>query len=225
MIIVTGFSPFADQEGTAIDKPPVPAADGMGAFVNLLATCMARIAGSGPRTADSGRAAQNGTNAAARPDAISNAGGDAMKTALRFVLDHEGSGYVAVDGGESSRYGIRQSTAGRLGYQGTVRDMTQAQAQEIYGKLWAESGAQALPPRLAVVHFDTYMNSPAAARKILRASGGDAGAYLQMRSARYARLGRMRPDRYGRYMKGWMNRIHDLQATAASVQPSAKTPT
>jgi hypothetical protein len=225
VIIIAGFSPFADQEGRAIDRPPVPAADSMGAFVNLLATCMARVAASGPRTADSARAAQNSPNASARPDALPAAGGDAMKAALRFVLDHEGKAYVAVDGGESSRYGIRQSTAERLGYQGSVRNMTQAQAEEIYSKLWAESGAQALPPRLAVVHFDTYMNSPAAARKILRTSGGDAGAYLQMRSARYARLGRMRPDRYGRYMKGWMNRIHDLQAMAAAVQPNAKTPT
>ncbi len=226
MIIITGFSPFADQEGTAIDRPPVPAAGDAGAFIGLLAKCLAQMGGQNLRTADGTLTGQNNLNALIRPDALSTPGSDTMKAALRFVLDHEGSAYVAVDGGgESSRYGIRQSTAERFGYQGSVRNMSRAQAEGIYKKLWAESGAQALPPRLAVVHFDTYMNSPAAARKILRASGGDADAYLQMRSARYARLGRMRPDRYARYMKGWMNRIHDLQVVASAAQAAAKTPT
>jgi lysozyme family protein len=225
VIIIAGFSPFADQEGTAIDRPPVPVAADTGAFIGLLAKCLAQISEHNPRTADGTRAGQNNPNAPAYPDALSTPGSDTMKAALRFVLDHEGSAYVAVDGGESSRYGIRQSTAERFGHQGSVRNMSRAQAEGIYSKLWVESGAQALPPRLAVVHFDTYMNSPAAARRILRASEGDANAYLQMRSARYARLGQIRPDRYARYMKGWMNRIHDLRAMATAVPSAAKAPT
>ncbi len=223
MITITGFSPFGDSDQTAIDRPPVTASDSMSAFVNLLAKCVARISEQ-PHPKQGAQAPQSGRNTATGIDTLSAGGTGTMQAALRFVLDHEGSGYVAADGNESSRYGIRQSTAERFGYQGSVKDMSRTQAEAIYTKLWAESGAQALPPRLAIVHFDTYMNSPAAARKILRTSGGDTDTYLRMRSERYSRLGRMRPERYARYMKGWMNRVHDLQAMAATGPPATKAP-
>ena len=225
MISIPGFSPFADQEMTAIDRPPVPSADGVGAFIGLLVKCLARM---GEQTAKTpgGQTAPTNPCASMGKDGLSSSGNDTMKAAVRFVLDHEGSAYVPLDGGtESSRYGIRQSTAARFGYQGSVKNISRAEAEAIYGKLWAESGAASLPPRLALVHFDTYMNSPAAARKILRTSGGDTDAYLRLRSARYTRLGHMRPDRYARYMKGWMNRIDDLRAVAAASPSVAKTPT
>ena len=69
-------------------------------------------------------------------------GNAAMKEALRFVLDHEGSRYVASDAGkESSKYGILQATAARCGYNGDVRYMSRTEAEAIYRKIWDESGA------------------------------------------------------------------------------------
>jgi lysozyme family protein len=142
-----------------------------------------------------------------------------MKEAFQMVFQHEGSAYVARDGGkESSRFGILQGTAERYGYQGSVKNMSRAQAEIIYEKIWAESGAQNMPRNLALVHFDTYMNSPAAARRILKASNGDVDTYLHMRAERYGRLSRLKPERYARYMKGWMNRINNLRNLVAQYE-------
>jgi len=150
-------------------------------------------------------------------NASTGEGERAMKDIFRFVFGQEGDAYVAHDGGsESSRYGILQATASQHGYVGKVGDMTRPQAEDIYRKMWEESGAKNLPPSLALVHFDTFVNSPAAAKKMLRACGGDVETYLQLRSQRYARLSELRPARYAKYTKGWMNRIQSLRVRAAA---------
>lgn len=139
-------------------------------------------------------------------------GSDGMfKYILATVLKHEGSAYVQKDGSESSKYGILQSTAKEFGYHGNVKNLSRHQAEAIYRKIWDKSGAASLPYPLSLVHFDTYVNSPAAAVKLLGKSGGNADKYLAMRAQRYTRLAELRPDRYGRYLKGWMNRIADLR--------------
>ena len=57
------------------------------------------------------------------------------------------------------------------------------------------------------------MNSPGAAKKLLEKSGGNIDTYLQLREKRYKRLAELRPERYGKYLKGWTNRINNLRAT------------
>jgi lysozyme family protein len=147
-----------------------------------------------------------------------------MKDIFRTVFRHEGSAYVGRDGVEASKFGILQGTANRLGYKGDVRNMSRREAEAIYRKLWAKSGAAELPRNLALVHFDTYVNSPAAAKKMLKSCGQSTEAYLDLRSQRYARLCNKRPERFARYMKGWMNRIHSLRTAASpdSTSISAK---
>ncbi len=66
---------------------------------------------------------------------------------------------------ESSRFGILQSTAKEYGYKGNIRNITRADAEAIYKKIWDKSGAASLSYPLSLVHFDTYVNSPAAASK------------------------------------------------------------
>jgi len=139
-----------------------------------------------------------------------------MKQVIRFVLKQEGSAYVARDGGkESSKYGVLRATARGYGYEGNIRHLTRGDAEAIYEKMWKESGADKLPRSLAVVHFDTYINSPAAARRMLKASGGDVETYLDLRAQRYARLAARRPEKYGKYAKGWMNRVEHLRSLVA----------
>jgi lysozyme family protein len=151
-----------------------------------------------------------------------------MKEVIDFVLKHEGSTYVSRDGGrESSKYGVLQSTARGYGFQGNIRNLTRADAISIYEKMWRESGAGKLPRDLATVHFDTYINSPAAARKMLKACDGDIDKYLDLRAQRYARLAEKRPERFAKYMKGWMNRIDHLRTMVAQYQeaPSVRSST
>jgi len=153
-----------------------------------------------------------------REKPLSSPGENAEKSfrdILKVVLKHEGRGYVKLDAmRESSKMGILQSTARENGYAGDIRNLTSADAEKIYSKIWQKSGAAKLPYPLNMIHFDTYVNSPAAARKILAKSGGNADAYLDMRGQRYQRLATMRPEKYARYLKGWMNRISHLKHMA-----------
>ena len=142
--------------------------------------------------------------------------GSDFKDILKVVMKHEGTAYVRMDGGrESSKMGILQSTARQYGYTGDVKNITKAQAESIYKKIWGKSGAANLPYPLSAIHFDTYVNSPAAAGKLLKQSGGDVDTYLHMREQRYIHLATLRPQRYGKYLTGWMNRISDLKMVAA----------
>jgi lysozyme family protein len=141
---------------------------------------------------------------------------------LRFVLEREGSKHVREDGGrESSKYGILQSTAREYGYQGNVKDLTKADAEGIYKKIWERSGAESLPFPLSTVHFDTYVNSPSAATKILAKSQGNTDVYLRLREQRYTRLAEIRPEQYGKYLKGWNNRINNLRTMIAQYKPGS----
>jgi lysozyme family protein len=132
---------------------------------------------------------------------------------VKIVMKHEGAAYVSMDGGkEASKMGILQSTAGEYGYRGDIRNISRAEAEVIYKKIWDKSGAANLPYPLSVVHFDTYVNSPSAARKILKISGGDIDTYLKMREDRFIRLASVRPERYGKYLNGWINRVNSLRS-------------
>jgi lysozyme family protein len=139
-----------------------------------------------------------------------------FKEGFKFVLEREGSKHVREDGGRgSSRYGILHSTAREYGYQGNIKDITKADTEAIYRKLWEKSGAESLPFPLSTVHFDTYVNSPSAAEKILVKSQGNIDVYLRLREQRYTRLVEIRPEQYGKYLKGWSNRIKNLQTMVA----------
>lgn len=201
-----------DRSGNA---PAVTAVQGID-FLNLLVQTMAEISGkAGSLMADPGPTPPPVHLAKAEP-ADAGADGNSMKEIFRFVFQQEGSGYVAQDGGkESSRYGILQATANRYGYHGNVKNMSRPEAEAIYEKIWQESGSRDLPRDLALVHFDTYVNSPAAAKKMLKSSEGDTAAYLDLRSQRYLRLSTLRPESYAKYMKGWMNRVQNLRTLTA----------
>ncbi len=138
---------------------------------------------------------------------------------MQTIFRHEGSRYVGSDaGGESSKYGILQSTAKENGYVGDIRNITQDQAKEVYRKIWNKSGAAQMSSDLSLVYFDSYINHPASAKRFLAQSGGDIDTMLQLRETRYQELAATKPERFGRYLKGWTNRITSLR-TAVGAQP------
>ena len=142
-----------------------------------------------------------------------------FRKCLDFVLQKEGSRLVKEDGERgASRYGILQSTARAFGYQGNIKNITRDQVEAIYRKIWDKSGAGSLPYPLCVVHFDTYVNSPAAAQKLLQRSGGDIDNYLDMREKRYVKLAVGKPQVYAKYLKGWKNRINSLRTVVAQYE-------
>jgi lysozyme family protein len=139
-----------------------------------------------------------------------------FRECLKFVLGQEGSRHVADDGGkESSRYGILQSTARSLGYKGDVKNISKGEVEAIYRKLWNKSGAKDLSFPMSLVHFDTYVNSPGTAKKLLKNSDGNLEVYLKSREQRYTRLAEARPETFSKYLKGWKNRIRTLKNVVA----------
>ena len=208
--------PFSIADGDRSGNvPAIPAGQGVD-FLSLLVQTMAGINGkagsfmAGPVPAPPPVCLTKAEPEEAEPE------GESRKEIFRFVFQQEGGAYVAQDGGkESSRYGILQATANRYGYQGNVKNMSRSEAEAIYEKIWQESGARDLPHDLALVHFDTYVNSPAAAKKMLKSSGGDTATYLDLRSQRYLRLSALRPETYAKYTKGWMNRVQNLRTLTA----------
>jgi len=147
-----------------------------------------------------------------------------FRKCLAFVLEKEGNKLVHRDGGsgESSKYGILQSTARAYGYKGNIQAITRSQAEKIYKKFWEQSGAASLSLPLAIVHFDSYVNNPASSKRFLEKSQGDVGTYLKLREQRYVRLATARPEVYGKYLQGWKNRIKGLETmVAAYMKPDA----
>jgi hypothetical protein len=100
-----------------------------------------------------------------------------------------------------------------------VSKLSKEDAKKIYReKYWKASGADELPEKLALVHFDATVNQgPEKAKQLLEASGGDVSKYLELRKADYQRLAEQNPQKYGSSLKGWMNRLDSI---AADVTPS-----
>ena len=148
---------------------------------------------------------------------------NSFNEALKFVLKQEGEKFVHRDAGsgESSKYGILQSTAREYGYNGNIKNLTLDDAKIIYRKIWEKSGASSLPAALSVVHFDTYVNSPAMARKLLGRSSKDVNTYLRMREQQYVGLAEKKPEVYEKYLKGWKNRVESLRVMVAGIEKSS----
>ncbi|MBA4416629.1 MAG: hypothetical protein C0392_01770 [Syntrophus sp. (in: bacteria)] len=146
-----------------------------------------------------------------------------FRECLNFVLKQEGTKHVVDDGGkESSRYGILQSTAKSLGYKGDIKNISKQEVEAIYKKIWDKSGAKDLPLPMSLVHFDTYVNSPAMARRLLKKSDGNLEVYLKSREQRYTRLAEVRPETFNKYLKGWKNRIASLTNAVAEYRKLEK---
>lgn len=134
------------------------------------------------------------------PDAIIN------NTIDRF----EGTAYVAQDGnsGAPAKFGINQ----RANPDVDVAALTRDSAVQIYkDRYWKAVGADALPPEMAAVAFDTAVNMGVEpARDMVAKSGGDPRRLLQLRRDRYQRIAERDPSQRP-YLQGWLNRVDALE--------------
>lgn len=116
----------------------------------------------------------------------------ALSSETRETSDFEGAFQSIIknnkgfqDGKNPMKYGIMQSTLitcdpkGQIAPQ--VKDLTEAGARKIYARLWDRAGCRELSSPLNVVHFDTFVQRPSTAMKLLTESDGDLNAYLRMR--------------------------------------------
>lgn len=156
------------------------------------------------------------------------------KLAGEWILQAEG-GLVdnPNDPGGLTKYGISQAAFPDL----DIRALTPEQAIAIYAtNYWEPAKCPALPPPLALVHFDAAVNCGVgqAARFLEQAVGvtvdGIVGpitiaaawkatdaveAYLSVREAFYRRLAQANPAE-GVFLDGWLNRLANLKAFLAA---------
>lgn len=162
---------------------------------------------------------------------------DAFGAALAFVLDREGRDRITDDPhdpGGLTKWGISLRAYPQLGQAG-IRALTEAQATNIYRRDYWQAGAcQALPPGLAVFHFDTAVNlGCGGAAKLLQAAAGVAvdgaigpktlaAVQRQRPAALLAEMAARRLIAYAGmagfhdYGLGWVRRVIACQALASA---------
>ncbi len=127
---------------------------------------------------------------------------------VNFLAAHEG-GYTANDGnGSPANFGVNQGANPDI----DVLAMSQADAKQLlHDRYWVASGADRLPPGLAVIHGDTAINlGVRTANELLALSGGDPDTYLALRDQKYRAIAEANPDK-ARYLPLWLARNQDLR--------------
>lgn len=144
---------------------------------------------------------------------------DNFERAMRFVAKWEG-GFVdhPNDPGGATNMGVTQRTydAWRDKIHARRRDVKKLDPVErdaIYHDLyWVPAGCDKLPWPLALVHFDTAVNTGVGrANKFLEQTQEDVALYISLREKRYNVLCKVNP-KLSVFLRGWLNRLNDLEA-------------
>ena len=130
---------------------------------------------------------------------------------MPFIFKWEG-GYDndPDDPGGETKYGIDKRSHPEVG----IKELTREAATEIYwNDYWLKNGCDDYPFAFGEVFFNACVNCGSSrAMRILRATqeGECALAFLEEQEGFYRRLVGTRPP-LRRYLKGWLNRTHDLK--------------
>ena len=141
-------------------------------------------------------------------------GDEVFERAFKKVLKFEGgSKYLKDDAGKGpTKYGINQTANPDV----DIKNLTEDQAKEIYRKrYWNAIGGDALAaknPQLATIAFDAAVNQgPGTAKQMVAESGGEPYKLLQLRQQRYVDLKNQNPEKFGKFLGGWTDRVSSLQ--------------
>jgi lysozyme family protein len=139
---------------------------------------------------------------------------DVFDKAFKKVLKFEGGAkYLKDDAGKGpTKYGINQTANPDV----DIKNLTEDQAKEIYRKrYWNAIGGDALAeknPQFATIAFDAAVNQgPGTAKQMVAESGGEPYKLLQLRQQRYVDLKNQNPEKFGKYLGGWTDRVSSLQ--------------
>lgn len=132
-----------------------------------------------------------------------------LEGALDFILELEGGAKLVTDTGGLTKYGI--SSKANPGVD--VRNLTEAQAREIYRRSYAAPlGLENYPADVALVALDAKINHRGGfAEMLLREAGDDPAKMIALRRGEYARLIREAPGTYAKFKNGWENRLQALE--------------
>jgi len=144
------------------------------------------------------------------------------KTALfGFVKDTlENTPVPTPDGKGVARFGINSRAHPKL-YAETdgFKNLTEEMALAIYEDYWKAIDGDNLPPLLAARAFDTAFNQGiGAAKRLLKESDGDAEIFNALRRERYETLASENPEEHAKNLRGWINRMTQLEDWISTAQ-------
>lgn len=127
-------------------------------------------------------------------------------------LEDDGTGKVTYDTGGETKYGISKKWNPDI----DVKNLTKEQAAQILKeRYWDKNNIDSLPENMRLVAFDAVVNQGPRAMEWVKEANGDPEKLLELRRADYARLAKEDPATYGKYAKGWENRLKKLGANVA----------
>jgi lysozyme family protein len=139
---------------------------------------------------------------------------EVFERAFKKVLKFEGgSAYVKNDAGKGpTKYGINQTANPDV----DIKNLTEKQAKEIYRtRYWNTIGGDALAaknPQLATIAFDAAVNQgPGTAKRMLAQAGDNPYELLKLRQQLYVDLKNQNPEKFGKFLGGWTDRVSSLQ--------------
>lgn len=127
---------------------------------------------------------------------------------MEFLLKWEG-GYSndPSDPGGETKYGISK----RAHPDEDIKNLTPERAMAIYASdYWDKAGCDSIPFPLNVVVFDSAVNCGVGMARLWLKDSLDAEMYLAFRKNYYLGIVVKRPASQ-KYLKGWLNRLSDLQ--------------
>jgi hypothetical protein len=131
-----------------------------------------------------------------------------FKKSLEFTLKWEG-GYVddKDDPGGETKWGISK----RAYPFEDIKNLTPERASELYYRdYWTQAGCGNIPFPLSAAVFDTAVNLGVKRAKDFLREAPTTGAYVEKRKLYYLALVKKNPA-LQKFLKGWLNRIGDLQ--------------
>jgi hypothetical protein len=91
-----------------------------------------------------------------------------------------------------------------------IKNLTEAQAEQIYWNDWVKLGCDHIPYPLNWCFFDTVQNlGLERAQQFLKDCGGNPNRFLSLRIKKYQSIAEHNP-RLAKFEKGWINRANDL---------------
>lgn len=159
-----------------------------------------------------GKAANTGTG-----------GGSSLDSMIGNIIDkNEGGGKINSDTGGKTKWGISQKAYPGL----DIGNLSKADAIEIYKRDYAGqiNGFNSLSPQAQMMALDTAINQgPGFANKIVAQSNGDYTKMADLRKSKYESLASSNPQKYGKYLQGWENRVGKTSSMSADMVGSFQT--
>lgn len=134
------------------------------------------------------------------------AGAVGSQGVMNMLLDDlEGPGFVGDDNGRGrAQYGITEASHPAAWRDGKV---DRAEAAAIYRREYLAPLGRLTPEMEVVALPAAVIGGVETARGLLAQSGGDPERFLQLEEARFRRLARDNPAKYGDDLPGWLNRL------------------